>query len=140
MHCPPEQICIQNLLWIHHVSYHVQLDQAREAKRDKDKKIGTTGKGIGPAYEDKVARRSIRAYDLLHLEALKDKLMDLLDYHNFVLTKYLGVKGIDFKEQWDSLEKQAFFIKPFLTDVSEKLYALLSKERINPNRLCTSLF
>jgi adenylosuccinate synthase len=106
------------------LDYHVQLDQAREAKREKEKKIGTTGKGIGPAYEDKVARRSIRAYDLLHLDALKDKLADLLDYHNFVLTKYLGVKGIDFNEQWDSLGRQALFIKPFLTDVSEKLYAL----------------
>ena len=106
------------------LDYHVQLDQAREAKREKEKKIGTTGKGIGPAYEDKVARRSIRAYDLLHLDALKDKLADLLDYHNFVLTKYLGVKGIDFNEQWDSLGRQAVFIKPFLTDVSEKLYAL----------------
>jgi len=106
------------------LDYHVQLDQAREAKRDKDKKIGTTGKGIGPTYEDKVARRSIRAYDLLHLEELKDKLIDLLDYHNFVLTKYLGVKGIDFNEQWNSLERQAVFIKPFLTDVSERLYAL----------------
>jgi len=106
------------------LDYHVQLDQAREAKREKEKKIGTTGKGIGPAYEDKVARRSIRAYDLLHLDALKEKLADLLDYHNFVLTKYLGVKGIDFNEQWDSLGRQALFIKPFLTDVSEKLYAL----------------
>ena len=88
------------------------------------KKIGTTGKGIGPAYEDKVARRSIRAYDLLHLDALKDKLVDLLDYHNFVLTKYLGEKSIDINEQWDSLERQSVFIKPFLTDVSERLYSL----------------
>ena len=106
------------------LDYHVELDRAREAKREDSKKIGTTGKGIGPAYEDKVARRSIRAYDLLHLDALKEKLNDLLDYHNFVLTKYLGVKAVDFDNQWASIEKQASFIRPFLTDVSEKLYAL----------------
>jgi len=106
------------------LDYHVHLDQAREARREANKKIGTTGKGIGPAYEDKVARRSIRVYDLLHLETLKEKLLELLDYHNFVLTKYLGAKAIEFDAQWTSIEKQANFIKPFITDVSEKLYAL----------------
>ena len=68
---------------------HILLDQAREAIKDEEKKIGTTGKGIGPAYEDKVARRSLKVYDLLNPVKLSDKLKDILDLHNFVLQNYL---------------------------------------------------
>ena len=103
---------------------HVKLDQAREAKRTNDKKIGTTGKGIGPAYEDKVSRRAIKVYDLLNLDTLKHKLKDLLEYHNFVLTNYLGTDPISFEEQWLELVSQAEFIKPFIVDVSARLHAL----------------
>lgn len=103
---------------------HIKLDQAREKKRDKDKKIGTTGKGIGPAYEDKVSRRAIKVYDLLDLEVLKNKLHELLDYHNFVLTNYLNTDAIDFDTQWNSILLQAEFIKPFICDVSKKLYEM----------------
>ena len=103
---------------------HIELDKAREKIRSGDKKIGTTGKGIGPAYEDKVSRRAIRVYDLLNLELLKDKLKELLDYHNFVLTNYLHSEPINFDYQWKSLVLQAEFIKPLICDVSKKLYEL----------------
>ena len=103
---------------------HIKLDQAREQKRAKDKKIGTTGKGIGPAYEDKVSRRALKVYDLSDIETLKEKLADLLTYHNFVLTNYLNNDPIDFDDQWNSLLLQADFIKPYICDVSKKLHEL----------------
>jgi adenylosuccinate synthase len=103
---------------------HIKLDQAREHKRAKDKKIGTTGKGIGPAYEDKVSRRAIKVYDLFDSETLKDKLDDLLKYHNFVLTNYLNTDPINFDDQWNALRLQADFIKPYICDVSKKLHEL----------------
>ena len=68
--------------------YHVALDQARELKLGAEK-LGTTGRGIGPAYEDTVARRAIRVNDLLFPDRFRDKLVEVLDYHNFVLTHYL---------------------------------------------------
>jgi len=103
---------------------HIKLDQAREQKRAKDKKIGTTGKGIGPAYEDKVSRRALKVYDLFDIETLKEKLADLLTYHNFVLTNYLNKDPINFDDQWNSLLLQADFIKPYICDVSKKLHEL----------------
>ena len=103
---------------------HIKLDQAREQKRAKDKKIGTTGKGIGPAYEDKVSRRALKVYDLFDIETLKEKLADLLTYHNFVLTNYLNTDPINFDDQWNSLLLQADFIKPYICDVSKKLHEL----------------
>lgn len=103
---------------------HIKLDQAREQKRAQDKKIGTTGKGIGPAYEDKVSRRAIKVYDLFDNESLKEKLADLLKYHNFVLSNYLNTDPINFDDQWNSLLLQADFLKPYICDVSEKLYEL----------------
>ena len=103
---------------------HIKLDQAREQKRAKDKKIGTTGKGIGPAYEDKVSRRALKVYDLFDIESLKEKLADLLTYHNFVLTNYLNTDPINFDDQWNSLLLQADFIKPYIYDVSKKLHEL----------------
>ena len=103
---------------------HIKLDQAREQKRSKDKKIGTTGKGIGPAYEDKVSRRALKVYDLFDIETLKEKLADLLTYHNFVLTNYLNTDPINFDDQLNSLLLQADFIKPYIYDVSKKLHEL----------------
>jgi adenylosuccinate synthase len=105
------------------LDYHVRLDVARELKRGVDKKIGTTGKGIGPAYEDKVARRALRLYDLFYPEQFSEKLRDVLDYHNFVLTKYLGADAVDFYEQLDSALQKADLIKPMVSDVSAALYA-----------------
>ena len=108
---------------------HIKLDQAREQKRAKDKKIGTTGKGIGPAYEDKVSRRALKVYDLFDIETLKEKLADLLTYHNFVLTNYLNTDPINFDDQWNSLLLQADFIKPYICDVSKKLHELNDSEK-----------
>jgi len=105
------------------LDYHVELDRAREAIRSKNKKIGTTGKGIGPAYEDKVARRAFKVYDLfLDPKDILSRLKETLDYHNFVLTKYLNSSPIDLNKQFDSMISQSEFIKPFVCDVSQKLY------------------
>ena len=100
---------------------HVALDQAREQARG-EQAIGTTGRGIGPAYEDKVARRGLRAGDLLDPEALKDKLGELLDYRNFVLEHYHQQTPIDFQQSYDQLMALAEPIKPMLTDVANLLY------------------
>lgn len=104
------------------LDYHVRLDVARELKRSADKKIGTTGKGIGPTYEDKVARRALRLYDLFYPEQFAEKLRDVLDYHNFVLTKYLGAEAVDFNQQLDSALAKASLIKPMVADVTAALY------------------
>jgi adenylosuccinate synthase len=104
------------------LDYHVRLDVARELKRGADKKIGTTGKGIGPTYEDKVARRALRLYDMFYPEQFSEKLRDVLDYHNFVLTKYLGAEAVDFNHQLESALAKAEHIKPMVADVSAALY------------------
>ncbi|MES2637311.1 MAG: adenylosuccinate synthase [Pseudomonadota bacterium] len=103
------------------LSHHVALDTAREAKRAI--KIGTTGKGIGPTYEDKVARRALRVYDLFYPERFAEKLKEVMDYHNFVLTNYLGSKAVDFNQQYDASMAQAIALKPMIADISAELYA-----------------
>jgi adenylosuccinate synthase len=103
--------------------YHAVLDQAREAKRNPKARIGTTGKGIGPAYEDKVARRGLRVYDLFHPETAAEKLAEVMDYHNFVLTRFLGAQAVDYKATLDQALQQGERIKPMVTDVSAALYA-----------------
>ena len=103
--------------------YHVAIDVAREAKRCADSKIGTTGKGIGPAYEDKVARRALRVQDLFYPQRFADKLAEVLDYHNFVLTKYLGGTALDFATVRDAALQYAEAIRPMVGDVSAALYA-----------------
>ncbi|MGV1017523.1 MAG: adenylosuccinate synthase [Fluviibacter phosphoraccumulans] len=103
--------------------YHSALDRAREAKRCSDTKIGTTGKGIGPTYEDKVARRALRVYDLFHPETLSAKLKEVLEYHNFVLTHYLGAEPLDHATILAQALADAEQIKPMVGDVSAALYA-----------------
>ncbi len=88
------------------LSYHVALDQAREKARG-EAKIGTTGRGIGPAYEDKVARRGLRVGDLFHRERFAAKLGELLDYHNFVLQHYYKEPAIDFQKTLDEAMEYA---------------------------------
>lgn len=109
------------------MSYHVAVDQAREARRERqggvEKKIGTTGKGIGPTYEDKVARRALRVYDLYHPQAFAEKLRENLDYHNHVLSTYLGASTIDFQREYDAAMGYAEQLKPMVADVSAALYA-----------------
>jgi len=102
---------------------HIAIDQAREKARGS-KAIGTTGRGIGPAYEDKAARRGLRAGDLLNPTTFAEKLKELVDYHNFMLTQYYHVDAVDYQQTLDEALKFAEQIKPMLTDVSEELYRL----------------
>ncbi len=101
--------------------YHAAIDVARETRKGADK-IGTTGRGIGPAYEDKVARRAIRLQDLLVPDRFAAKLRELLDYHNFVLTKYLGAQAVDFQQTHDEALALKERLAPLVTDVSRALY------------------
>jgi len=101
--------------------YHVALDQAREAAKGAGK-IGTTGRGIGPAYEDKVARRAIRLQDLLHRERFAAKLGEVLDYHNFVLKNYFHAPIVDFQATLDAALALAARIRPMVADVPSMLY------------------
>jgi len=102
--------------------YHVAIDHAREKKRGSDK-IGTTGRGIGPAYEDKVARRALRVQDFFYPDQFAAKLKENLDYHNFALTQYYKVDALDFNKVLDEAMSYAEQIKPMVVDVSSALYA-----------------
>jgi adenylosuccinate synthase len=102
--------------------YHTALDAAREIARGAAK-IGTTGKGIGPAYEDKVARRAIRVADLLNESRFAEKLKENLDYHNFVLTQYLKAEAVDYQQTLDNALAMVPRIAPMVADVSSALYA-----------------
>ncbi|MGE8691323.1 MAG: adenylosuccinate synthase [Achromobacter sp.] len=103
--------------------YHVAIDKAREARKG-DGKIGTTGRGIGPAYEDKVARRALRVQDLFNPQLFDEKLAEVLDYHNFVLTKYLGAEAVSASEVRDQAMALAPAIAPMVKDVSSNLFAM----------------
>src|SRR5271169_428888 len=76
------------------LDYHVALDRARELRRGTDR-IGTTGRGIGPAYEDKIGRRAVRTQDLFDETRFAERVREALEYHNFVLTRYLGAAAVD---------------------------------------------
>ena len=102
------------------LSYHCVLDQARE-KAKGTKAIGTTGRGIGPAYEDKVARRSVRAGDLLNPQRLYQKLESALDLHNFILTKRFDENQIDLQEVYDQCLGFAEQLSDQIIDVTGKL-------------------
>jgi adenylosuccinate synthase len=99
---------------------HARLDQAREKARGEGK-IGTTGKGIGPAYEDKIARRAVRVGDLYQRDLLAAKLGELMAYHNFVLTQYYKEAPEDFQATLDDLLAYAEIIRPMVADVTEHL-------------------
>ncbi|MEQ1721147.1 MAG: adenylosuccinate synthase [Nitrosomonas sp.] len=101
--------------------YHIALDNAREAARSEGK-IGTTGRGIGPAYEDKVARRAIRLQDLFHRERFSAKLTEILDYHNFVLRNYFSAPSIDLQKTMDEALMQGEKIQPMMADVAQLLF------------------
>jgi adenylosuccinate synthase len=103
--------------------YHIAIDQAREAAKG-EKKIGTTGRGIGPAYEDKIARRSIRLQDLYHPERFAAKLLENLDWYNFALKNYFNAPTIDFQTVYDETLAYAERIKQMLGDVSRTLYEM----------------
>jgi adenylosuccinate synthase len=118
--------------------FHAAIDVAREAAKEKagSAKIGTTGRGIGPAYEDKIARRALRVQDLKHPERFASKLRELLDLHNHVLTRILGSAElswgpglaefmrngeIQFEPVYEQAMRQAAQIKPMIADVSREL-------------------
>jgi adenylosuccinate synthase len=101
--------------------YHAALDRAREAARG-EKKIGTTGRGIGPAYEDKVARRALRLQDLFKPVRFAEKLQELLDFHNFVLEKYYGQPKVEFQQTLDQALALAPRLQPLVADVPRALY------------------
>ena len=104
--------------------FHVAVDKAREALREDSGagKIGTTGKGIGPAYEDKVARRAMRVQDLKHPERFAKKLRELLELHNFALAGYLKAEPLEFQPIFDHAMKVAEQLKPMLADVGYTLH------------------
>jgi adenylosuccinate synthase len=104
--------------------YHVALDVAREAAKCEGKKIGTTGRGIGPAYEDKVARRGLRLGDMLYPERFAEKLKEVLEYHNFTLTQYYKVEAIDYDKTLADCLAMAEQIVPMIEDVTETLHTL----------------
>lgn len=101
--------------------YHIALDQAREAAKG-DAKIGTTGRGIGPAYEDKVARRGLRLGDLLDADGFAQKLAEVMQFHNFVLTQYLGAEAVDYQATLDSALAWGEELKPLIADVTGLLH------------------
>jgi adenylosuccinate synthase len=105
--------------------HHVAIDQARERAKG-EAKLGTTGRGIGPAYEDKVARRAIRIQDLYARERFAAKLGEVLDYHNFVLRNYFHADTIDFQKTLDDTLALAGRLKPMVADVSGEVNAMIA--------------
>ena len=108
--------------------HHIAIDQARERAKG-EAKIGTTGRGIGPAYEDKVARRAIRVQDLYARERFAAKLGEVLDYHNFVLKNYYKTDTIDFQKTLEDTLALAEKLEPMVADVSCEVNALIREGR-----------
>ena len=106
--------------------YHVALDAARERAKGESK-IGTTGRGIGPAYEDKVARRAIRVQDLYARERFAAKLGEVLDYHNFVLKNYFKAVVVDFQKTLEDTLALGEKLQPMVADVSGEINALIKQ-------------
>lgn len=106
--------------------YHVALDHARENNLGK-KKIGTTGRGIGPAYEDKVARRTVRVADLYNVPFFEERVRTALEYHNFELTHFLHAEALDPQKVIDEVLGFADRLKPRVMDVSHTLNKLMAE-------------
>lgn len=106
--------------------FHVAVDHAREALRETSGagKIGTTGKGIGPAYEDKVARRALRVQDLKHPERFAKKLHELLELHNVALGGYLKAQPLEYQPIYDAAMALAGQLRPMMADVGYELYKI----------------
>ncbi len=105
---------------------HIALDQAREAKLGK-KSIGTTGRGIGPCYEEKISRKGLRFHDLKNIDLFTKKLSNLMDYHNFLLEKYYKVKKIDKSQVSDEIITKYQQIKTYIIDTDEYINDLCKK-------------
>jgi adenylosuccinate synthase len=107
---------------------HVALDAAREHARGSAA-IGTTGRGIGPAYEDKISRRALKVSDLFVREKFAAKLGEILDYHNFLLQKYFRCEPIDFARTLDEAMSAADVIAPITADVTQILHDLAGADQ-----------
>ncbi len=103
--------------------YHIALDQAREIARGK-KAIGTTGRGIGPAYEDKVSRRGLRVGDLLNVDSFAEKLKGVMEYHNFALVNYFKADAVDYQMVLDEIMGMRDKIVSMIADIPATLYNL----------------
>ena len=101
--------------------YHIAVDKAREAAAGKSA-IGTTGRGIGPAYEDKVARRSIRVADLMYPHELPAQIKAAVEYHNFILTQWLKSEPVDYQKVLDDALAWGEYIRPLVDDVATILH------------------
>lgn len=106
--------------------FHVALDNAREQARGESR-IGTTGRGIGPAYEDKVSRRGLRLVDLLHPEQFAEKLKEVMAYHNFALQQYYHVEPLDYQQVLTETLAMAEQLLPMMERVSDRLHEHLHK-------------
>lgn len=107
--------------------YHIALDQAREVARG-NAKIGTTGRGIGPAYEDKVARRGLRLADLMDKELFASKLKEVMEYHNFTLVNYYKADALDFDQVLEQALEMAEELRPMVADVTSMLHELREQD------------
>jgi adenylosuccinate synthase len=106
--------------------YHVALDQAREARRG-DAKIGTTGRGIGPAYEDKVARRGVRIQDLYDVSVFRERVSEALELHNFTLKHFLGAETVDAAKVIDEALELGERVRPMVADVPALLAQAMAR-------------
>lgn len=102
---------------------HIRIDQARERARGNER-IGTTGRGIGPAYEDKVARRGVRLSDLYDRDGFETRLREIMSYHNFVLSQYYGEEPVDIDEALAEFLRMGEEILPMAADVTDMLHSL----------------
>ena len=110
--------------------YHKAIDLAREVAKGKDK-IGTTGRGIGPCYEDKASRTGIRAIDLSEPETLEEKIKSNLKEKNFYLTKYLDADPLEFQPIYDNYLSMGEILRTYITDVSLEIdHAIKSGENV----------
>jgi adenylosuccinate synthase len=108
--------------------YHLMIDQLREIKHARAK-IGTTGRGIGPTYEDKVARRGIRMGDLARPSILKDRLEIILDDRNYYVTHYLEEKPFEFNKVYEDALKIGEILAPYITDTSKLIYQACKSDK-----------
>jgi adenylosuccinate synthase len=108
--------------------YHVELDRVREDARGSQK-IGTTGRGIGPAYEDKAARRGVRLGDLAYWQGFASKLAEVMEYHNFMLVNYYKSAPVDFQQTLDQCAAVAEQIQPMVADIVSMLHRLREEGR-----------
>ncbi len=107
---------------------HAALDKARELRKGA-KAIGTTSRGIGPAYEDKIARRGLKVHDLKDPRGMTEKVYELLDYHNFILERYLGAQGVDRVATAQGLEASAQWLLPMMADVACEVQGYIDDQK-----------